>query len=127
MDLHIRIPDDLADDYRKHDVNLQSAVLTTLLRFRRVGPAARAVIVSHDDRARLESLLGYGHIQTSADLVTKVEKLARLRVGDIEIPFSTSEWREIELRAHKRGITIEQECRRIVGSMHELFFNSAQR
>jgi hypothetical protein len=123
MDIRLRVPDDLADDYDKHGLPLEAALLATLLRFRKITPTDRAFIVSHEDRGKLEALLGSGHIMTSKDLRERVERLARLRVGDIEIPFSSSEWREIELRASKRGITVEDECRQIVKKMHELFFN----
>jgi hypothetical protein len=125
MDITLRIPDELADDYRKHGPSVEAAALATLLRFRRIGPTDRAFVVAHEDRARLESLLGYGHITTSTDLRDKVERLARLQVGEIEIPFSAAEWQEITHRATKRGITAAEECRRIVAAMHDQFFNFA--
>lgn len=126
MDITLRLPDQLADDYRSHGTDLSSAILTTLLRFRSIKPQDRAIVLAHEDRAKLEVLLGGGHLRNSTDLRDKVEKLAKLRVGDIEIPFSVSEWREIELRAAKRGLSVEEECRRVVKSMHDLFFNSMQ-
>lgn len=123
MDVTIRIPDDLADQYKAHGPTLESAMLAQLLRFRRVGPGDRAVVLSHEDRAAIESRLSSGHILSSADLRAKIEKLAALKVGEIEIPFTPSEWQELVHRATKLHIPVEKEVRRIVSKMHELFFN----
>lgn len=123
MDITIRIPDDLADQYRSHGGPVEAAILTQLLRFRHVGPQDRAVVLAHGDRQALEDRLGAGHILGSADLRQKVERLARLRVGEIEIPFTPPQWEELVLRARKLNLPVETEIRRIVAKMSELFFN----
>jgi hypothetical protein len=122
MDVTLRIPDDLADLYKTHGVPLEAALVAQLVRFAAVFPQDRAVVLARADRDALEARLGQGHLRSSADLRAKVERLARLEIGGIEIGWTPAQWEELTHRAKKRGISIEQECRSIVAQMRDLFF-----
>ena len=59
--------------------------------------------ISADDQTTLAKILGFGSTNSSLELTRAVEKLARLRIGDVEVNFSPGQWEEIARRAEKRG------------------------
>ena len=67
-------------------------------------PADRPKLqITPEDQSTLAKLLGFGSTNSSLELTRAVEKLARLRIGDVEVNFSPGQWEEIARRAEKRG------------------------
>lgn len=95
---------------------------TVLTTYGSVPRSERAILVRAPAREALEKTLGGTHLVSDGDLAARVAKLAALRVGEITIDFTPTQWQELTLRASKRGITVQEECQRIVKKMAGLFF-----
>lgn len=65
-------------------------------------------------RTRIEQVLGHGSTETPEHLITAVERLAKLRIGKIDVPFTPQQWDQIAHRAGKMGITSEALVRRLL-------------
>lgn len=87
----------------------------------------RAVILQGEDLTALEQRLGGGQIPTSADLVTRVERLARIEFGGHEIRLTPAELEELAWRARKNNKTVAQIVQQVWLSLNEQFFSYAQR
>ena len=85
-----------------------------------VDPAA--LTLSNADRTALESTLGLGATQTPAALVAAVSRLARLRVGEVEITFTPGQLEELAHRAEKRGRSLQAEIEAVVDRIREEIF-----
>ena len=72
------------------------------------------LILRGPERSRLERALGTGSTQTPEMLTTAVERLARLRVGDIQVDFTPGQWEEIAHRASKMGLPPAEVLKRLV-------------
>lgn len=64
--------------------------------------------------AILERTLGVGSCRSLAALQTRVDQLARLEIGGIRVDFTPGQLDELAHRAAKRGLTVEEEVRRVV-------------
>lgn len=69
--------------------------------------------LSGQQRAQLETALGFGATATGDALVAATDRLARLVIGNVEIPFTPGQWEEIAYRAQKMGLTVDALCQRI--------------
>lgn len=72
------------------------------------------LVVRGDLRVRLERTLGTGSTQTPEHLVTAVERMARLKIGDVQVDFTPGQWDEIRHRADKMGLTPSDVLKRLV-------------
>ena len=126
----LQLPDDLYDSYlaraksKKRGVaGLMAAELQALhpLDLSR----DRIVVIDPENRQRLESLLGGGHLQTASDLTNKISDLLTIDVGGFSLDFTPAERHELAELASRNGFTAEQLTRATVGSMKEQFFNCA--
>lgn len=87
----------------------------------------RWVILQGADLLSLEQRLGGGQIPTSADLVKRIERLARIEFGGHEIRLSLAELEELAWRARKNNKTVAQMVQQVWLSLNEQFFSYAQR
>lgn len=87
----------------------------------------RTLVVSGPDLVALEGRLGGGQVATGANLVEKVEKLARIEFGGHEIRLNPAELEEIRFRAHKSGRSVAQVVEATWMKMREEFFSYAVR
>ena len=72
---------------------------------------------------RLAEALGLGAAVTASAILTAVDRLAAVRIGDIRIPFTPGQLAELQHRAAKRGRTVEAEMRAVVARIeNELFY-----
>jgi hypothetical protein len=71
---------------------------------------------------QIATALGLGSRPTAASILTAVERLAALHIGDIRIPFTPGQLAELQHRAGKRGRTVEAEMRAVVARVEEELF-----
>ena len=72
------------------------------------------ILVGGDTRFRIEKALGTGSTETPEMLATAVERLARLRIGDIRLDFTPGQWEEIAHRAGKMGLPAKEVLSRLL-------------
>jgi hypothetical protein len=90
---------DVASDKRLHEV---------------YEPAERVGLILQDQfRFRAEKALGIGSTETPEMLCAAIERLARLKVGDVEVSFTPGQWEHLAHRAGKMGISTGELVRRI--------------
>jgi hypothetical protein len=86
------------------------------------------LVLSKTDREGLEAVAGIGCTRTPTDLLHAVERLARIRIGDVTIPFTPGQLEEIAQRAQKRSQTVAQTVGAIVDRIkEEIFWGGAPR
>lgn len=78
--------------------------------------------LSAADRESLEQVAGVGATRTGADLVHAVQRLARIRIGEVEIPFTPGQLEELAHRAQKRGRSIQAEVQAVVDRIRDELF-----
>lgn len=82
-------------------------------------------ILSAADRHALEGTLGIGATDSAASLLAAVQRLARISIGDVPIPFTPGQLEELQHRATKRGRTVAQEIQAVIDRIKdELFWHS---
>lgn len=73
----------------------------------------------------LEETTGVGTTRNPEELTHAIERLARISIGDVKIPFTPGQIEEIAHRAQKRGLSVQQEIQRIVDRIKdEIFYKS---
>lgn len=122
----VTLPDVLVETYQAladaRGISLDQALVLQLTRFQTVALGERVLTLHGPARERLEALLGYGQLASPEDLVAKVERWAGITIGGIRLDFSPGQLEEIAYRADRLGISAEEEVRRVVVRMEELFF-----
>jgi hypothetical protein len=84
---------------------------------------APGVTLSPREADQIAEALGLGTAPTAAAILTGIDRLASLRIGDIRIPFTPGQLAELQHRAMKRGRTVEAEIRAVVARLEdELFY-----
>jgi len=74
---------------------------------------------------QIEEITGVGTTKTPEALCEAIGRLARIRVGDVKIPFTPGQLEEITHRADKRGQTVKQTIEAIVERIKdEIFYKS---
>lgn len=73
----------------------------------------------------LEDRLGLGACESDAALLAAVVRLARISVGEIEIPFTPGQLEELNHRAKKNNRTITQELQSVVKRLESELFHNA--
>lgn len=77
-------------------------------------PAEQTGLVLRDDaRFQAERALGIGSTDTPEHLVAAINRLARLKVGDVQVEFTPGQWEHLAHRAGKMGISTGELVRRI--------------
>jgi hypothetical protein len=82
----------------------------------------RYVVITGDELDRLEGILSGGSILNSIDLFRKVERLAGITFNNVRFEFTPGQLEELQSRADRLGLTVDELCRRTVAKMQELFF-----
>lgn len=125
--MRVTIPDDLADAIQAKLSKAQNldGEVTRLLAACSSVPAGGLVIVLGPDRINeLAKILGRPSLQSYGDLLTTVERLAALSFGHIRFDFSPGQLSEIEHRATREGMTVEEYASRIIRSLTSSFFTT---
>lgn len=126
MKTTIQITDDLYDSFSRQAEEMQQAgqsvsaeeIMTDRLsRFKDVSPSDRVVVIDPKTRGRLETLLSGGSLKDASDLLTKVESLVNVKIGDIRVDFSPAEAAQIQRWAVRNGRTPEFIIRDVVGQI----------
>lgn len=63
--------------------------------------------ITSEDQAAIEKACGFGSTRDSASVRIAVEKLARLKIGNIELGFTPAQWDDLTNRATKRGLKLD--------------------
>jgi hypothetical protein len=72
---------------------------------------------------QIERMAGIGTTKTPASLVAAIERLARIRIGTVDVAFTPGQLEEIAQRATKRGRTVTAELQAVVERIKgELFW-----
>jgi hypothetical protein len=83
------------------------------------------LILRTDHRSRIDRTLGIGSTETPDHLVTAIERLARLRIGDVRVDFTPGQWEHLQHRAGKMGITTDALLHRVVERITSEIWNQA--
>lgn len=74
----------------------------------------RGLVLTGDCRTQIERTLGVGSTETPEHLVTAIDRMARLVIGDVRVDFTPGQWEYLAHRAEKQGLTVDQLVRRVV-------------
>lgn len=85
--------------------------------------AEGTVTLSRADCEAIEAITGIGTTQTPAALVLAVSRLARIRIGEVEVPFTPGQMEELRHRAEKRGQTLQQTLQAVVDRIRDEIFH----
>ncbi len=70
----------------------------------------------------LERTTGIGTTRTPAVLLAAVQRLARLSIGSVDLPFTPGQLEELKARADKRGQTLQQALQAVVDRIKDEIF-----
>lgn len=131
MQISVDLPESLlitvTDDANRLNCSPQTILAQYLAAGMQIQLGGRAVVLQGKALESLEHRFGHGQISSAADLVAKIEKLARIEFGSHEITLTPAELEELTWRAHKQGKTIGQLVEATWQNMNQLFFSYAQR
>ncbi len=85
--------------------------------------AEGTLILSVRDREAIEAVTGLGSTRTALDLLAGVQRLARIKMGDVTIPFTPGQLEEIAYRAQKRGISVQRAMQEVVDRIKDELFH----
>jgi len=125
----ITIPDDLAAEYQSQRPRaaLDDIITKTLRRFQSIVLADRVLFILPEDRRRLELALGdVGSVSTADELITSVERIHKISLGGIDIPFTDAQLLAIKHRATKERKTPEEILRYIAKESVGLMLEGVQ-
>lgn len=78
------------------------------------------------DSATIEALgqiLGGGSVLNQQDLLFKVQRLAGISFRHVRLPFTPNQLEQLQERADRQGLTVQQLVERTAPRMYEQFFN----
>jgi hypothetical protein len=84
--------------------------------------AEGTLTLTKTEREALEAVAGVGTTQTGASLLAACQRLARIRIGDVTIPFTPGQLEELQARAVKRGQTTAQAMQAVVDRIKDELF-----
>lgn len=124
--MYVQIPDDLAQRLTTvadaQRCTLHDLCTRVLLRFGTTPPGTRALVVTGDDLAALETQLAGGQLTDPHDLVQRVERWAGITIGGIRLGFSEAQLAEIQHRAEAQGRSPEQIVKELITQIEQDFF-----
>ncbi len=83
---------------------------------------ANAVTVSGGQLTQIARALGIGSVNSPEALVGAVERLARLKIGEVTIPLTPGQWETLRHRAAKRGLSVPALVQQIVDKITQDLF-----
>lgn len=126
----LTLADDTALTYQEEaaarKLPLEAVLAERLEHATALDPRGRVLIIEPRSRERLEASLGGLPLLSTEDLISKVQRLARLKFGDHVIEITPGQMEELTWRAHKMGKPIAvmiEEAARVFG---ETFFSLIQ-
>lgn len=84
-----------------------------------------SLTLSRAEREQIEATTGVGTTQTAAALLAAVQRLARITIGEVALPFTPGQIEELQHRAQKRGQTVQQALQAVVDRIHDEIFHHA--
>lgn len=125
----IQIPDEVDEQYAAAaallggKVSVEEILSAQLQQFAAVRPTDRIIVVDSRSRDRLEQLLPGGSLRDAADLTTRVDRLAKVEIGEVRVPFTVTELEELAFRARRQGRKVKDLVSDAVASFHDHYFN----
>lgn len=96
MILPLKISDDIFQKYVKHNPqNPQKAMQDQLVRYADEDPGDRVTVLSQEQRRRLERLHQLP-FEDGETLVKWVERLANVRIGEVNVPLTAGQIKRLE-------------------------------
>jgi hypothetical protein len=124
--MRLTLPDDvgdlLEDLAQQAHTSVDDLVQGLLARTIHVPLRDRAVILYGESRERLEQVAGRP-LQTPADVVQLVDRLAALDFGHIRLTLTTKHLEELARRAEKRGVSVPDLVAEIAAELEPQFFD----
>lgn len=133
--IRLEIPDDLytllADRAARTGQPLE-LVASHLLQFvaketKAIPPGARILLVAGEILETLENILGGGSVLNQGDLLKKVSRLAGISFLHIRLPFTPNQLEQLEEKAKRNSLTVEQLVHRTAPRIYEYFFDLVAR
>jgi hypothetical protein len=122
----LTLPDDLVeilqDEAAACQSTLDDSVSHRLHAAIDLDPRSRGFVVTGVDLSKLETALSGGSLTDSADLLTKVRRLASIRFGEHRLELTAGQMEEIARRARHEKKTVEQALGEIFKRMTQEFF-----
>jgi hypothetical protein len=87
--------------------------------------AEGTLVLTAHERELIELTAGIGVCRTGPALIHAVQRLARIGIGDVQIPFTPGQLEEIAYRAKKRGITVDRAILDVVDRIKGELFHTA--
>lgn len=125
----IQLPDEIDEQYEQvaaqlgGKVSVEEVMSAQLQQFAKVRPTDRIIVVDTRSRDRLEQLLPGGSLRDAADLVSRVDRLAKVEIGEVRVPFTVTELEELAFRARRQGRKVKDLVSDAVASFHDHYFN----
>ena len=83
----------------------------------------RYVVLTGEQLATLETILGGGSVLHAADLLKKVERLAGVSFRHVRLPFTPNQLELLEEKASRQSLTVQQLVERTAPRIYEQFFD----
>lgn len=105
---------------------LEQLIDQALKRVSHVEPNARAIVLTDAHLTALESRLGNTRVfGKPEDLVAGVSELADIKLANLSFQFTPAQYRELNDRASRQNVPVEDLIRMIVSAMIPQFFTVA--
>ena len=120
MKLTLTIPDELAESYEhmgerlNGNIGLSDIILAQLERFRGVHAADRIVVIDSKSRDKLEHIFSGAQLTGGEDLLSLVEALAKLEIGEIKVPFTTAQYKLMKTWAERAGRSTQEMVTQVI-------------
>lgn len=130
MKITVQLDDAVGEHYESRlrpNQTLEQVLAVQLTRFQEVDPRDRVLILSPDDRRRLEELTTRLPLLSVTDLIKRVGDLAELSLGQIRFRFTPTQYRELKHRAERWRMTPKDYAEKVVKLIEGQFFNEVPR
>jgi hypothetical protein len=111
MDITIRVPDDVAAQYRIYageGGKPEDAIVAQLTRFAACPPAMPYVLIPPGAKRELEAAMNSLPITSGEDLLAKVRALASLQIGEVRLNFTAAQLAELKGKAERWGKSVPE-------------------
>lgn len=106
---------------------LERVITNRVLTVGQIPTGARVILLTGETLDQLEQILGGGSILNAEDLLKKVERLAGISFVHLRLPFSPSQLEQLQEKARRQGLTVEQLVHRTAPRVYEQFFDLVAR